>query len=659
MPVVKLSFEDHELLTRWLEQIKRLRNTDIDPLGLRPTLGTWDWANRSVLGAEADLNPRDPQLRDRRFSPQEPTRRDSVIVQLTQPTADPFITVITDHGALGGLADDDHTQYHTDARGDARYSLLGHLHTGVYSPVGHSHTASDVTDFSSAVLALASALGHTHTSGEVTDFSSAVLAIAAAAAHTHTAAAITDFSSAVLALASAIGHTHASSAITDFNTAVLALASAVGHTHTSSGVTDFNTAVLALASAIGHTHDYADLSDVDTTGIADGDMMVWDATAGEWVPAAVPAGGGDLVAANNLSDVASSATAWANLGGKNTGTIKGKFNAAVAPSTSDDDTAGYMAGSFWVDIVADKAYVCLDPSTGAAVWTEITASGGGGGGDFVGPASSVADRIITFADSTGKLGKDSGVSITSIERTGSKDVASGYAGLDANAQLSASVMPAASRVWAVVAATEFYSKISAGNPPWQFSLITSGSYATKMSEAEHPGIVTLRSSTSNNTGCRIYMNDLCTVVMGGEYAEFVFRPLYVTYQESRLGWFNTFGTGTPSQGIYLRINGDVLTGETLESTPTTSTTGTSYTLTTNTWYRARIVVDSAASRVDFYLYDASGTLLWSDYLTSSIPPSTDRVDFGVNAYCPNAGATMRELLDMDYMAFGINRELTR
>jgi len=35
---------------------------------------------------------------------------------------------VTDHGALTGLADDDHTQYHTDARGDARYSLLGHEH---------------------------------------------------------------------------------------------------------------------------------------------------------------------------------------------------------------------------------------------------------------------------------------------------------------------------------------------------------------------------------------------------------------------------------------------------------------------------------------------------------------------------------------------------
>ena len=32
---------------------------------------------------------------------------------------------VTDHGALTGLADDDHTQYHNNARGDARYDALG------------------------------------------------------------------------------------------------------------------------------------------------------------------------------------------------------------------------------------------------------------------------------------------------------------------------------------------------------------------------------------------------------------------------------------------------------------------------------------------------------------------------------------------------------
>lgn len=43
------------------------------------------------------------------------------------------ISGVVDHSSLTGLSNDDHTQYHTDARGDARYSQLGHTHA--YEPV--------------------------------------------------------------------------------------------------------------------------------------------------------------------------------------------------------------------------------------------------------------------------------------------------------------------------------------------------------------------------------------------------------------------------------------------------------------------------------------------------------------------------------------------
>jgi hypothetical protein len=39
-----------------------------------------------------------------------------------------WVALSGDHGGLTGLGDDDHTQYHTDARGDLRYSLLAHTH---------------------------------------------------------------------------------------------------------------------------------------------------------------------------------------------------------------------------------------------------------------------------------------------------------------------------------------------------------------------------------------------------------------------------------------------------------------------------------------------------------------------------------------------------
>lgn len=60
---------------------------------------------------------------------------------------------VTDHGALTGLADDDHTQYHNDARGDARYDSLGSAasvqgnldtHTGTVTGNPHGVTQGDV-----------------------------------------------------------------------------------------------------------------------------------------------------------------------------------------------------------------------------------------------------------------------------------------------------------------------------------------------------------------------------------------------------------------------------------------------------------------------------------------------------------------------------------
>ena len=57
--------------------------------------------------------------------------------------------------------------------------------------------------------------------------------------------------------------------------------------------------------------------------------------------------------------------------------VKDKMDATVAPGATDDSAAGYAVGSKWVDVSADKAYMCVDATATAAVWTEITQAGGG------------------------------------------------------------------------------------------------------------------------------------------------------------------------------------------------------------------------------------------------------------------------------------------
>jgi hypothetical protein len=52
------------------------------------------------------------------------------------------------------------------------------------------------------------------------------------------------------------------------------------------------------------------------------------------------------------------------------------FTATSAPGVSNDDSEDYAIGSRWIDVTNDKEYVALDVTTGAAVWTETTGSGG-------------------------------------------------------------------------------------------------------------------------------------------------------------------------------------------------------------------------------------------------------------------------------------------
>lgn len=87
----------------------------------------------------------------------------------------------SDHGTLTGLSDDDHTQYHNDSRGDARYYTKSQVDTSLSgkADTSHTHSIADVTGLQTALdgkqaSGSYAASSHTHTASEVTDFSEAV-----------------------------------------------------------------------------------------------------------------------------------------------------------------------------------------------------------------------------------------------------------------------------------------------------------------------------------------------------------------------------------------------------------------------------------------------------------------------------------------------------
>jgi hypothetical protein len=54
-----------------------------------------------------------------------------------------------------------------------------------------------------------------------------------------------------------------------------------------------------------------------------------------------------------------------------------KYDATAAPAVTDDSGDGYAVGSIWVDVTADKAYIAVDVTVGAAVWNPFEGAGSG------------------------------------------------------------------------------------------------------------------------------------------------------------------------------------------------------------------------------------------------------------------------------------------
>lgn len=188
--------------------------------------------------------------------------------------------------------------------------------------------------------------------------------------------------------------------------------------------------------------------------------------------------------------------------------------------------------------------------------------------------------------------------------------------------------------------------------PFDFAVISSGTQAKIAGEANHPGILRISSSTTANSGGYVLTDTTAFLLGGGECFELIFqhRVASGTNTTIRFGYLDTTTSTDATDGVYFEVPAGSLNlrGKTA-SNSTRSTTGTSYTLTVNTWYRARLVVNSNATRVDFYLYDSSGTLLWTDFLTTNIPTASGR-NTGAGVIATNAGTTATLLCYLDWMA---------
>lgn len=207
---------------------------------------------------------------------------------------------------------------------------------------------------------------------------------------------------------------------------------------------------------------------------------------------------------------------------------------------------------------------------------------------------------------------------------------------------------------------EIYSKsdltgnASVNSSPWNLAVILSGTISQLSGSELHPGCIRIASSTSANSGgyCNL-ASRTSFLLAGGESSRIWFRPQTLSGTTIRLGFHDTNDSSAPADGAHMWMDPatGIIYGRTSSNTVTT-TTGTGYQLLANTWYMAKVVVNSNATRVDFYLYDEAGTLLWSDFNTTNIPTVAGR-ELGHGLVATNSGTTAVNLVDMDSIEFSL------
>jgi len=200
-------------------------------------------------------------------------------------------------------------------------------------------------------------------------------------------------------------------------------------------------------------------------------------------------------------------------------------------------------------------------------------------------------------------------------------------------------------------ACDFLNQTSGQQAPFTSVLIASGTLnAPNTLTSQHPGVIRFRSSTTTNSGALIGTNSAQLILGGGEEFNAIFQLDTLALSTYRLGFHDSVDSTDAVDGCYLEIaSTGVATGKTA-SNSTRSSTGTTTTLVTATWYRLRIVLNPAASRVDFYIYNDAGTLVWSDNLTTNIPPATVARVTAAVVNATNSGTTALDLMHLDYMS---------
>lgn len=194
---------------------------------------------------------------------------------------------------------------------------------------------------------------------------------------------------------------------------------------------------------------------------------------------------------------------------------------------------------------------------------------------------------------------------------------------------------------------------ASGVSPFTKNTFNSGAVAVSTTFTEdNPGVISISSvATATNGGGNISLVNTASArplafKEGYQFDTIINLPAVVNNVIVKCGILTgTVNPTQPTDGAYFEITGASLVGITANGSVRSSTT--TYTLSANTWYHLRIVVNSLLL-VTFYVYDMDGTLISSLTLNTNIPTSNTGLQPILIVH--NTTAEARTLLNIDYIS---------
>lgn len=192
--------------------------------------------------------------------------------------------------------------------------------------------------------------------------------------------------------------------------------------------------------------------------------------------------------------------------------------------------------------------------------------------------------------------------------------------------------------------------------------ISSGTIASGVAAsivANHPGVMQLSSSTTPNSGYQFIVRGASILLAGSEQMDVVlYTPAAIDANTTiRLGFGDTVTSADNTDGVYFIIANTTARGWTASNSSRNST-ATTYTVSAGTWYHFRVSLNSDATTATFKIFNDSGTELFSDTVSATIPTASGR-ELGGGIVATNSGSSAVALVNIDYICVSLGRTLTR